>query len=34
MLEFKDGRKPLKIKMSDLDVPVEVLYKDIVERIS
>lgn len=34
MLEFKDGRKPLKIKMSDLDVPVEVLYKVIVERIS
>ena len=34
MLEFKDGRKPLKIKMSALDVPVEVLYKDIVERIS
>ena len=33
-LEFKDGRKPLKIKLSDRDVPVEVLYKNIVERIN
>lgn len=33
-LEFKDGSKPLKIKLSDLDVPVEVLYKNIVERIN
>ena len=33
-LEFKDGMKPLKIKLSDLDVPVEALYKNIVERIN
>lgn len=31
---FKDGRKPLKIKLSDLDVPVEALYKNIVERMN
>lgn len=33
-LEFKDGRKPLKIKLSDLDAPVEILYRNIVERIN
>ena len=32
--EFKDGIQPLKINLSDLDVPVEVLYKNIVERIN
>jgi len=34
MLEFKDGSQSLKIKLSDLDVPMDVLYKNIVERIN
>ena len=33
-LEFKDGIQPLKINLSDLDVPIDVLYKNIVERIN
>ena len=33
-LEFKDGTKAVKINMSDLDVPIDVLYKNIVERIN
>lgn len=33
-LEFMDGSKPLKIKLSDLDVPIDVLFKKIVERIN
>lgn len=34
LLEFKDGTKAVKINMSDLDVPMDVLYKNIVERIN
>ena len=34
MLEFKDGSQSLKIKLSDLDVTMDVLYKNIVERIN
>ena len=34
MLEFKDSTKAVKINMSDLDVPIDVLYKNIVERIN
>lgn len=32
-LDFKDGRKPVMIQMTNLDVPVETMYKQVVERI-
>lgn len=32
-LEFKDGRKPVMLQMTNLDVPVETMYKQVVERI-
>lgn len=34
MLEFKDGTKPVKIQLTNLDVPVDQMYKLIVERVN
>lgn len=31
-LEFRDGRKPVSIQLSNLDVPVEDMYRVIFER--
>lgn len=33
-LEFKDGSKPVKIQLTNLDVPVDKIYKLIVERVN
>lgn len=33
-LEFKDGSKPVKIQLTNLDVPVDMMYKLIVERVN
>lgn len=32
-LEFSDRRKPVQIQLTNLDKPVETLYKLIVERV-
>lgn len=32
-LDFKDGRKPVMIQMTNLDVSVEIMFKQVVERI-
>ena len=34
LLEFKDGSKPVKIQLTNLDVPVDQMYKLIVERVN
>lgn len=34
MLEFKDGSKPVKIQLTNLNVPVDQMYKLIVERVN
>lgn len=33
-LEFKDGSKPVKLQLTNLDVPVDKIYKLIVERVN
>ena len=33
-LEFKDGSKPVKLQLTNLDVPVDKVYKLIVERVN
>ena len=33
-IEFKDGRKPVLIQLSNLSLPVEDMYKFIVERVN
>ena len=33
-LDFKDGSKPVKIHLTNLDVPVDKIYKLIVERVN
>lgn len=34
LLEFKDGSKPVKIQLTNLNVPVDQMYKLIVERVN
>ena len=33
-LEFKDGRKPVLVQLSNLSLPVEDMYKFILERVN
>ena len=33
-LEFKDGSKPVKIQLTNLDVSSDKIYKLIVERVN